>query len=458
MKDAIRNFFLDIKEKYYLDACSFFLYLSVSFCFPKSYKYLMPVIIGLTIIQLIRLKRRHVTSDYIKKNYFHLLIFSLLFFRSVHTALLIINLVLHIYFFFHNREKINNKNLSFEIYVLVLFALIVINFLITASQVKELDTFLYLLIYPLLFIVMKQQYFVISISKVINVYLTSVLICVFYLFIINALNNTITTSTNTYFPIYLDITHVYLGMYIGLGLCFLLALKIRNKTYIRQKLDYLIFAILLFMLIYIGARIALIAVLLLILLSFYIKIQLKPFIKIIILSVILFGILAISFKAIPRVRMGVDSIVRIYESIRTDNKFDMVHNSWENMNQRYLIISYSVKEIEKNYLFGIGIKNVKELVSNKIIADGFIHFSPINTHNQYLHYMLGMGIPSFLFFAWMLISFLKANRNIILALYYMIFFLVIMMTESILVRISGLSLFFLFYLIFSFNVPIKQDC
>lgn len=449
MKEFIKFFVLGIKDKYCLDSYSLLLYVAVSFSFPEVYKTTTTIIIGLTLIHFFRLKRNKITQDYLKQTYFQLLIFSLLFFRSVHTIILIINLCIYISPFLHKKAKFKNKNLTFEKHVLTLFGLILLNYIIHVLNIKGIETFLYLLLYPILFICIKQQSFIISIYKSISIYITSVLVCVFYLILLNVFYNPVIVSTNTYFSEFLGIIHVYFGMYLGLGLCFILGFKATSKIFISKRMDYFIFIFLLIVLIYIGARISLLAVFLLSLLTIYKKIQLKPYKKIIILSFILISLLTVSYKMTPRVQRGLYSIEQIYESIQSNNKDDIIHNSWRNMYQRYLVTSYSLREIKENYLFGIGIKNVKKIVSNKVLEDGFIYFKPINTHNQYLHYLIGMGVPSFLFFIWMLVSFLKAMQYNTLSLYFLVFFITIMITESILVRIKGLSLFFLFYLTFS---------
>ncbi len=161
------------------------------------------------------------------------------------------------------------------------------------------------------------------------------------------------------------------------------------------------------------------------------------------------SLLTLSYNTIPRAKEGVKYIDKVYTSFKTDNKQDLIDNSWRNMYQRFLVLDYTFKEIKEHYFLGIGNKNVKNTISTKIIKDGYIYFEPINTHNQYLHFLVGMGFLPFLFFIWMLFYFFKNYSYTTYGLYFLIFFLLIMLTESILVRVKGISLFFIFYLIFS---------
>ena len=439
----------NIKQTYSLDFYSILLYILVSLSFPGTYKVIMPIIIVLTGFQVYRLINKRITTTYFSNTYFYLLVFSLLFFRSVHTLLLIINLCFHFYIFFNNKPKNKRKTVTPEIYILVFFGLILINYLIHTPYLKGIETYLYLLLYPLLFICIKRQPIAVEISKMIKVYITSVVIAVLYLLIVNLIYDRLIFSTNTYFSDYFGIIHVYLGMFIGLAVCFLLAFITKQKIYIAKTIDYFLLAFFILILIYIGARIALLAVILIVIVTIYKKIQLKWYKKSTIMVAMMVGMFVLSYNSIPRVKRGLNSIERIYTSVKTDNQEDLKHNSWKNMYKRFLVTKYTLREIKENYLIGIGNKNVKEVISTKIINDGYVYFEPINTHNQYLHFLIGMGFPSFLFFMWLLFHYYKNYVYDISSLYFLLFFLIIMLTESLLVRVKGISLFFMFYLIFS---------
>jgi len=445
--DKINN----IKRNYYLDSFSLLLYILVSFSFPTIYKVTIPLIIGITLFQIYRLKSNKITSLYFSNTYFNLLVFSLVFFRSVHTIILVINICFHLYLIFKNNPIPKVKITKPEAYVFIFFGLILLNYLIFVPNLRGVETYLYLILYPLLFLCIKIQPFFLSIYKAINIYITAIIIATIYLITINIFFDKLTLSTNTFFSDYLGIIHVYFGIFIGLAISFLLALNTQQKKYVTRNSDYFIITFLIIILVYIGARMALLGVFLIMVITIYKKIQLAWYNKSMILAIVMVGMFVISYNTIPRVKRGLDSIENIYASVKTKNEEDLIKNSWRNMYSRYLVTKYTIREIKENYLLGIGNKNVKDQISTRITNDGYKYFEPINTHNQYLHFLVGMGIPSFLFFIWMLVYFYKNYSNTSFALYFLIFFLIIMLTESILVRVKGISVFYLFYLIFSYQ-------
>ena len=420
---------------------------------------MIPLIIGIAVLQIYRFKKNKISKSYFLHTFFYLLVFSLIFFRSVHNLLLLINVCFYSYFLFKVGIKLKWRKVKFEIYILIFFFIILLNTALHIPYFKGIDTFLHLLLYPVIFIGIKSEKVTISILKTIKIFITSVIVSLFYLIILNIYFKKTLFYTNTFFSEYLGVTHVYYGIFLGLTLCFLLAFKLKNITYLNKRLDNILFLFLFLALIHIGARTALLAVLLLVLISIYLKIKLIWYKKFIIIGLFLASLFFVGYHTIPRFKSGLFSIKKVYTSIKLQNKQDIIHNSWRNMYQRYLVTKYTLKEIKKHYIVGIGIKNVKTKISNKIIKDGFIYFEPINSHNQYLDFLVGLGAPFFMFFLWLLIKFFKKFSTNIFSVYYLIFFLIIMLTESILVRAKGISVFFLFYVLFSLkdNSSIKSD-
>jgi O-antigen ligase len=359
-----------------------------------------------------------------------------------------LNIFFSLWFFLKNKQTIHFKNHLSEIIVFVFFIIILINGLINKPILKGLDTYLYLLFYPLLFLFFRKNILKNIIEKSINIYTTTITLSIIYLVVINIINRKLLLSTNTYFSEPLGLIHVYYGIYVGLAATFILWLYVYKNNYLNKKINLLLFFLFLGILIYIGARIALIAVIILISITLYKKISLKRNKKLILIGVILTGSLLLSYITIPRARNDIKYGKKVYLSIKNNDKEDMIHNSWRNMYQRFLVIDYSVKELKDNFILGIGLFNVKKRISDKIINDGYIYFKPMNTHNQYLHFLLGLGIIAFLYFLFMLYHF---SINYASLNYFLTFFIIVMMTESVLVRVKGLSLFFLFLLIFSQN-------
>src|SRR5690606_36472441 len=118
--------------------------------------------------------------------------------------------------------------------------------------------------------------------------------------------------------------------------------------------DIVLYLILFLLIIYIGARISLIAVLSVTFLAIY-NISKLIWYKKATIMVLVIGLIFFSFKFIPRFKQGLDSIATVYLSVVNNKVDDIRSNSWENMNQRYLVIDYSIKELKNNFVFGIGV-------------------------------------------------------------------------------------------------------
>jgi len=285
----------------------------------------------------------------------------------------------------------------------------------------------------------------------------AIVIATIILIVLNVIDGNISIKTNTYFSKYLGLTHVYYGMFVGLAISFLFYLDVNKLKFVSPVLDKILLFLLLITLVLIGSRIALIAVFLTLILVLFVKIRLKWYVKSAILLIIISVMFMASYSLIPRAKDDLKYVKKVYTSIQSNNKEDIVHNSWRNMYQRYLVLKYTKNEIKLNPIMGIGLVNVRDQISDKIHADGYIHFQPINTHNQYLHFLLGLGLIGFLLFLWILVHFFKGLREHQLGLIFMVFFIVIMMTESILVRAKGISLFFLFAFILSIKEKYEKN-
>lgn len=436
-------------RKYILDVFSLILFISVSICFQESYKLAFFLVIGISIYQFYRLKKEIITKNYFFTTYFYLLIYSSVFYGSMHKIILII--LLAFFWFFikkEKREKKKHKNYYPEILVLVLFGVIFLSTLIFTPRLKSIDIYIYYLLIPLLFINIKKNGFQFSVLKSMKVLITSILIVSFLLLFMNLYFNTFSMSINTFFSKYLEVTHVYYGMFLGICISFILILNLNKNNYINVYVDALIVILFSLLLLYIGARISFMAIMFVLLIFAFQKLTLPMYFKTPLFIIILFSLLFFGGKT-PRFQKGIKGIEKVYESVKTNNKKDIVANSWSNMYQRFLVTKYTIEEIKNHYIFGIGIQNVATKISKKIRKDGYIYFETINPHNQYLHFMVGLGIFGFIYFIYMLCVFLKGTTNF--TFLFILFFLITMLTESILVRGKGMSLFFLFTLSFLMN-------
>jgi len=436
----------NLKNQYSLDAYSLLLFLIASFAFPQTYNLSIIAILIITAVQVLRVLNNKVSIKYVVNGYFLLLVLSLPFYRSVHTLILVLNILFNLWLFFKEKPKLKLRDYKAEVFIFIFFIFIFINGLIHKPILKDIDTYLYLLFYPVLFILIKVNNITDIVQRAVKTYITSVLLLSVYLVLVNLLNNKLSLTTNTFFSESSGMIHVYFGMYLGLAIIFLILLYLKNENYINKKTDRLVFLFFFLLLVYIGARTALFGVLTIISIAIYKKVNANQLIKITISVLALFTLMVVSYKKIPRIKNDMISFQKMYVSIETHDKEDLINNSWSNVYKRYLVLDYSIKEIKNHFVLGIGLGNVTHKISDQILNDGYKYFQPMNTHNQYLHFLLGLGALPFLYFMFILYRFKVYNPEWI---YFLIFFLLIMLTESILVRVKGISLFFLFYLALS---------
>ena len=272
--------------------------------------------------------------------------------------------------------------------------------------------------------------------------------------IVNLYDNTFSFKTNTFFAEYLDLSHVYFGLFLGVGCSFIFILLDEKNKSISNTIGITLLVFFIFLMIYSGARMALISTLIILGIFLFKKIKLLWYIKGFISIIIVAGLMYTSYNFIPRAKQDIEYVSSVYKSVKTNNKDDLIHNSWRNMYQRFLVTKYTLEDIKNNTTLGIGLTNVKKQLGEKIHNDGYKYFEVINPHNQYLHFWLGMGSFIFIYFLFMLGVFLKAQIS---KPYFWVFFILIMFTESMLVRVKGISVFFLFSILLSMKSNTTDD-
>ncbi|WP_348746110.1 O-antigen ligase family protein [Tenacibaculum sp. 190524A02b] len=341
-----------------------------------------------------------------------------------------------------------------EFLVLIFFIFILINHLIFPPFGIGIDVFLYFLLIPVLFLKIKRYKYNININELVKVFVSSVLICSILMLIYSSFFGKTKLPINTFFSEPIEMIHVYFGMLVGVASSFILILNLNKDNYISSLIDvfiYIFFTVLLF---HIGARISLLGSIFILFVFFLKKLNTSLLVRSLLMIILFSSTIFLGIKT-PRFKKGIKQVEDIYTSIINDDKESLIRNSWLNMYRRFLVTKYTIEEIEKNFFLGIGMQNVTTKISSKIKKDGYIHFYPINTHNQYLHFLVGMGVFGLLYFIYLSIFFIKnsyPNSSL-----FLFFFLLIMLTESILVREKGISVFITFYLIFLSQKQAKHN-
>lgn len=435
------------------DLHTLFLFMGVTLSFKNTDKFALVLVGLISILQFFRLHKKKISKEVFFETYFYLLIYSSIFAGSVHKVLLIILLIFFLYVrYVDKRGVIKTNSVKTEKLIIVLFGLITINHLIFLPYFKGLDIYIYFILIPLLFIGIKKLDFEIEILKSIKVYIFSTIIVTILLFVVNCCNNTLILKVNTFFPKKIGLSHVYFGIFLGITNGLILTLYAKKQRFFILYFDLILFVFNCALLIYIGARMSLIGVLFILLIYLYKNIKINNSLKIVCIVLLLCSLLFIGSK-MPRIKQGLDEIKRLQTAVKTNNKEELILNSWRNMYMRYLVTSYTFKELKTNWFLGIGMQNVEKKIGTKIKKDDYKYFTGINTHNQYLHFFIGIGIFGFLYFLCLLVFLLKSKET---SIYLLLFFILIMLTESVLVRGKGILLFTFFMLLF-FSKKLSND-
>ena len=377
------------------DKLSLLLFIFVSFGYPSLSDTIIPILIGISFLQFYRALKNKISFSFLIKTYVGLLVYSLIFYRSVHTAILIFTILFCLYYFFKNKAYTKKINGTTEISILLFFGCIVLNNIIFQYNFN-VDTFLYLLFYPILFFFLKKINIPTSISKMMQLFVVSIFIASLQLFLINAINGTLLLKTHTTFSKYLGITHVYYGMSIGVACSFLLILFNWEKEKVNKKISLFLIAIFFGLLLYIGARISFVAVLLIT--GFFV---LKRFQRFSIKQKILVTLFFLSFFVIfynnSRVQGELNNIKKMYVAIKNNDKKHMNENYWKNVYIRYSINKSAINLLKDNMYIGVGLGNIKRKIKNKIRENGYKVSYTNALDNQYLYILTGMGVFVFCF-------------------------------------------------------------
>ncbi|WP_439128209.1 O-antigen ligase family protein [Polaribacter sp.] len=166
--------------------------------------------------------------------------------------------------------------------------------------------------------------------------------------------------------------------------------------------------------------------------------------------ILLFSIVIVSFFQYNR---------RMKELINFDT-YAKVDSNFSN-SYRFQIYKCSYKLLKENYITGYGIDNV-QLKLNECYKENNLNemVDKYNSHNQYLDIFLKTGIIGFsLLLVFFISNYTIANKHKNnLALLILIFYSIVFLTENILVRQSGIILFYFLIIFFNkFNFLNEQN-
>ena len=416
------------------------LFIFITFSFGKL-QIISTVTIPIIIASLFFLsKKGKIALDDFYKLIFYTLIFSSI--SSGHIFKII--LIALIFFLTLSKKKLKYKH-YYEKLTLLFFLLITINFALFSPHFKGLDILIYFFLIPLLFILLKKKNVLISVNTTIKAFVLSCFTQSLLLVVLNLINGTLIKKTNPLFSILIDLHHVYYGMFLAISIILISYSWINSRKKIFSTYwDLLLVLFHTVILLYIGARTSILATGIVLFILFFKKTN-YTLIKKLTVTILLMSIAVFLIVKSPRFKQGLNEVEKVTTIIKNNDKEALVKESWKNIPMRYLTYKYTFSELKKHWVLGIGMQNVVDKISDKIVDDGYIYFLPKNTHNQYLHFFIGMGIFGFSFFIFLLLKFAINHDN---NLYVLLFLLIVMLTESILVRGKGILLFTFFNLLF----------
>jgi O-antigen ligase len=251
----------------------------------------------------------------------------------------------------------------------------------------------------------------------------------------------------------LGISHVYLSLYVSFTIIiFSYFLIAKEKHNYNSILVIILIAFLLFFLFLLGGKMSIIALFILALIScIALVIKTKRW-----FVGILFFILPVSifFLTIRNSQYAKDRFSALFNS----TNYEIGNNSWNSIGSRVSILKCTIDNFKKNPIIGTGVGDVQDDLDECTNGLEFTSLKRMNPHNQYLQYILGVGVIGMAVFLVSLIyPFLIAYRDKNKLYMYFIFLCSLcFLTESLLERQHGVMFFAFFNSLFAFHVKGKE--
>lgn len=363
-------------------------------------------------------------------------------------------------FFLENRKKHPVKFLLLFSSLYIVYALSLSYSNNIAAGLKTLETTSSLIIIPFCFHTLSNR---IDISKiltkvflpvfVISSFIYGILIIAYFAYLgLYSQEKTLSYCLSYLNGMFFLSEHpIYASMYFGIAILLSIKLMSINKNFMKILLfiGILFNLYIMFMLIRKGVLIALIIS---VLSYFYFEKRYK-FMNYKKLIIVFLGILLVTlnFK---------ESISNRFLELVSSESYEYV-NEKNSTSIRYFIYKCSLNSIKQNLFLGYGIGGEKEALKD-CYSETSEHLSKLNynSHNQYLGILLSVGLLSLLLFFMQLFIYSKSFYNNHSTLYnqILLFYVILLFSENILDRQSGVILFsFLMNYFFYINLNKKDD-
>jgi len=246
----------------------------------------------------------------------------------------------------------------------------------------------------------------------------------------------------------LGISHVYFGLYLAFCIIILI-IEIINKHLSRRLylLEAILASYLLFLLVLIGGKMSLMAILILICLTVLFLVKEKGLLRFGLTIVIIFSLLFfVAVICFPNVgsRLGY---------LFDKSNYFVGDNAWNSIGSRLSIFDCAKSLAWKSFFFGTGVGDVQTDLNDCYNDKGFRSLMNMNAHNQFIQILLAFGILGLSYYLFFIFHFIIKSfkaRNYLLTCFFSLFFLCCF-TESLLERQHGVMFFSFFSCLFYFS-------
>lgn len=379
-------------------------------------------------------------------------------------GVLIVGLLLSSIFHFTVSET--KERFDFKLFLVSISFFVVLLISIIYSKdlnyaLRKLETSLSLLAYPIIFVLLYnikenlEKSFIEILKSVFVITLAVFLISTFTFFLLTEPYFTFKSAIVHYVTLIdlrivgYEIHSIYLAMYVGVGILFLLS-SLPNSTVIKKIYVLLLISVFLIFLALLnkkGPILALVGLTFIYLIK--IRLKLKPTIYIMSSILIFISVLVLipKYKGINRFKELVD-----FDGLRT--------NANSSTSIRLDIYQCSINQFIKSPIIGYGWGDVKGTLNECYeIENPNLLLKNYNSHNQFLSILLSTGIVGlfvFFFYFYFIFKFSNKSENQLL-FFLLLYFGLNMLSENILEREDGVVLFSFFINLFLFNSEKKSE-
>lgn len=358
---------------------------------------------------------------------------------KIKPVLIVLFLCYALYFFVKRKERFSIKSIKSVCFISLLFVPLISSVFYSYNVergITYLIRFFPLLSIPLSFSFLKRESKKTIIDTFVPVFVvTNALYVIMMLLYILQLGYLRSEHDLYYYYSFITYEFYHIGDHpIYLSVQFAIAMFLLIQSNFFNKIQKtILFVVLLFGLFFLARKGVILSFI--IILPFYLGTIIKS--KAVLIGSFLFVVMGfIAFMVVPEIK---NRYAELW------NKESYIKNEITSTGIRLVLWENSLELIKESPIFGYGIGDIQDLLSQQMKSNGFLVLAErkSNCHNQYLQFLLSFGLIGLAFFIITIFYFFIKfkNENNILGSTILIFFLFLFMIESFLDRQNGIILF-----------------